>query len=466
MEMRTWRLCKLLTAYVPDVAPEPQMKVSLYRKISFTAISLGCLLFLSHLPLLGITPTMSSDSLRWMKLVMASTDNTFMDMGLSPIMTSGILLQFLVHGKYIVMDRTIPEDRVIFRKIEALLSYVITIGQGTASVLSGKYGENIGPVWGCLVVVQLLCTTVAILTLDDAAQRGFGLGSISSIFVATNVCENVLWKIVSPMTLNVGKGPEFEGILIEFVRRSFHEQNVWTAFIYMCARKSLHNVLNLCSTWFLFLCIVYFEGCRVNIPIRHKQRKHSASSFPIKLFYASNMPIMLFSALSSNIMFISTLLYSKFPNNIMIQWLGVWESLPSHGSSPVSGLAFYLSPPRGDAILPYITYSIYMMATCAAFALSWIDISGSSAKEVAKQLKDDNIVILGHRDEKTRQTLEPYIFMASVSGAVLMASLSIFADITGTIGSGTGMLLAVTTLYQTYEAILKEAAHKRPRLMS
>lgn len=34
---------------------------------------------------------------------------------------------------------------------------------------------------------------------------GYGLGSGISLFIATNICETIVWKAFSPATVNTGK---------------------------------------------------------------------------------------------------------------------------------------------------------------------------------------------------------------------------------------------------------------------
>lgn len=46
-----------------------------------------------------------------------------------------------------------------------------------------------------------------------------------------------------------------------------------------------------------------------------------------------------------------------------------------------------------------MVYIIFMLGTCAFFSKTWIDVSGSSAKDVAKQLKEQQMVMRGHRDK-------------------------------------------------------------------
>lgn len=44
--------------------------------------------------------------------------------------------------------------------------------------------------------------------------QGYGLGSGISLFIATNICETIVWKAFSPATVNTGRGTEFEGAVI------------------------------------------------------------------------------------------------------------------------------------------------------------------------------------------------------------------------------------------------------------
>ena len=44
------------------------------------------------------------------------------------------------------------------------------------------------------------------LLLDELLQKGYGLGSGISLFIATNICETIVWKAFSPATVNTGRG--------------------------------------------------------------------------------------------------------------------------------------------------------------------------------------------------------------------------------------------------------------------
>ncbi|KII73959.1 Protein transport protein Sec61 subunit alpha [Thelohanellus kitauei] len=103
-------------------------------------------------------------------------------------------------------------------------------------------------------------------------------------------------------------------------------------------------------------------------------------------------------------------------------------------------------------------YILFMLGSCAFFSKTWVDVSGSSSKDVAKQLKDQKMILRGHRETSMIHELNRYIPTAAALGGLLIGALSVFADFIGAIGSGTGILLAVTIIYQYFEIFVKEQA--------
>ena len=93
--------------------------------------------------------------------------------------------------------------------------------------------------------------------------------------------------------------------------------------------------------------------------------------------------------------------------------------------------------------------------------------------QVAKQLKDQQMVMRGHREQSMVHELNRYIPTAAAFGGLCIGALSVLADflgkewllslplchcddLSGAIGSGTGILLAVTIIYQYFEVFMKE----------
>jgi protein transport protein SEC61 subunit alpha len=173
------------------------------------------------------------------------------------------------------------------------------------------------------------------------------------------------------------------------------------------------------------------------------------------------MPIILQTALVSNLYFISQLLFKRYPTNVIVNLLGRWQDLGPGQSFPAGGLAYYVSAPRSFQDIytdPFraVFYVTFILSSCALFSKTWIEVSGSSARDVAKQLRDQQMVMKGHRDASLVRTLNRYIPTAAAFGGMCIGALTVFADFMGAIGSGTGILLAVTIIYQYYEIFAKE----------
>merc|ERR1711998_782694 len=81
---------------------------------------------------------------------------------------------------------------------------------------SGMYGDvrELGARNAILIIIQLFVAGIIVIILDELLQKGYGLGSGISLFIATNICENIIWKAFSPTTINTGRGTEFEGAVI------------------------------------------------------------------------------------------------------------------------------------------------------------------------------------------------------------------------------------------------------------
>ena len=113
-------------------------------------------------------------------------------------------------------------------------------------------------------------------------------------------------------------------------------------------------------------------------------------------------------------------------------------------------------------------YIIFMLASCAMFSRTWINVSGSAPEDVAKQLEDQQMTMEGHRQSKNNDSminvLRRYIPTAAAFGGACIGALTVVADFMGAIGSGTGILLAVTIIYQYFEIFAKETVSEQASL--
>jgi len=409
----------------------------------------------------------SADPFYWMRVIMASNRGTLMELGISPIVTSGLIMQLLAGAKIIEVGDS-PRDRALFSGAQKLFGMLITIGQAIVYVMTGMYGipSEMGMGVCLLIVIQLFVAGLIVLLLDELLQKGYGLGSGISLFIATNICETIIWKAFSPTTINTGRGTEFEGAVIALFHLLATRSDKGRALREAFYRQNLPNVMNLIATVAVFGVVIYFQGFRVDLPIKSARFRGDYRSYPIKLFYTSNIPIILQSALVSNLYIISQMLASRFGGNFFVNLLGVWSDVQGGGparSYPTGGLCYYLSPPEtfGAVLVDpvhAVLYICFMLGSCAFFSKTWIEVSGSSAKDVAKQLKEQQMVMRGHRENSMIHELNRYIPTAAACGGLCIGALSVTADFLGAIGSGTGILLAVTIIYQYFEIFVKEQA--------
>ncbi|CEG45049.1 protein transporter sec61 subunit alpha isoform 2 [Plasmopara halstedii] len=464
--MRFLHLIRPVMCVLPEVA-HPDRKIPFREKVLWTIITLFIFLVCCQIPLYGIQTSKSSDPLYWMRVILASNRGTLMELGISPIVTSGLVMQLLAGSKMIEVDQSLKEDRALFSGAQKLFGILITLGEAVAYVVSGMYGNisDIGAFNAILIILQLLCAGVLVIILDEMLQKGYGLGSGISLFIATNICENIVWKAFSPTTINTGRGTEFEGAIIALFHLLITRSDKLRALKEAFYRQNLPNITNLLATMFVFVVVIYFQGFRVDLPVKYQKLRGQQGTYPIKLFYTSNMPIILQTALVSNLYFISQLLYRKFSGNFLVRLLGVWQDMEGGAGQtvPVGGAAYYMSAPHNLAQILYdpirfVIYVIFILGSCALFSKTWIEISGSSARDVAKQLRDQQMVMKGHRDSSIVHVLNRYIPTAAAFGGMCIGALTMVADLLGAIGSGTGILLAVTIIYQYFETFAREQA--------
>lgn len=69
--------------------------------------------YLFQIPLFGIMSSDSADPFYWIRVILASNRGTLMELGISPIVTSGLIMQLLAGAKIIEVGDT-PKDRALF----------------------------------------------------------------------------------------------------------------------------------------------------------------------------------------------------------------------------------------------------------------------------------------------------------------------------------------------------------------
>ena len=461
---------KPMLAALPEVE-KPRRIPGIKERIMWTAVALFIFLICCQVPVYGARPGNASDPFYWMRIVLASNKGTLMELGISPIVSASLILELLAGVRLLTYDPNNREERAVFEGFQKMVALAITAVEAIAYVSSGMYGDpsRIGVVMCAVIVFQLMVATMICILLDELLQKGWGIGNGTSLFIATNVCDTIIWKCFSPSTINTGRGAEFEGAIIAFFHLLVSRADKVRALREAFYRPQLPNLTNIFATAVVFVVVVFFQGFRVPLMTKSKFNGNDHQPYLIKLFYTSNMPIILQTSVVSNFNFFSQILSRRFGNrNFLINLLGRWEERGYNGGGsgqlfPVGGLAYYLIPPAtfydlmADPIHA-VFYVVFVLTTCAIFSRLWITISHTAPRDVAKQLAAQGRWLVQARESEDDMTrlLEKYIPVAASFGGLCVGALTIFADFLGAIGSGTGILLSVTMINQYYEILQQE----------
>ena len=205
--------------------------------------------------------------------------------------------QLLAGTHLIDVNLDLKSDRELYQTAQKLFAIVLSFGQACVFVLTGLYGQpsDLGAGICLLLIVQLVLAGLVVILLDELLQKGYGLGSGISLFIATNICESIIWKAFSPTTIDTGRGKEFEGAIIAL----FHLLVTWPdktrALKEAFYRQHLPNVMNLLSTLTVFGAVIYLprlprrNSGKVLAPARHARLL--SRPFVLHFQYADHAPV-------------------------------------------------------------------------------------------------------------------------------------------------------------------------------
>ena len=204
---------------------------------------------------------------------------------------------------------------------------------------------------------------------------------------------------------------------------------------------------------------VYAQAMKVEIPLSFGRVRGYGIRWPLKFMYTSNIPVILVAALMANIQ-----LWARLLENWGYPILGAFT-----GNIPTSGIVAWVYSPdlmgniiKGSFVssdlLHSLVYMLFMTVGAVIFAIFWVQTSGMDAKSQSKQIMSSGLQISGfRRDERVlEQILKRYIMPLTVMGGLAVGILAGFADLTGSLSRGTGILLAVMIIYQFYEKIAQQ----------
>ena len=489
VKMGTLDFMKPILHLLPEVSA-PKRPPSLSERLMWTGIALALFFIMYFVLAVGVQPSVGASD--FLQVVTASRIGSLITVGIGPIVLASIFLQLFAGAKIINVNMSDPEEKRTFQGAQKLLAIILCIFEAAVFVIFARLtlvpmfpglGEGYGidpvtqaqvlqaPFTMALVILQIAFGSLILLYLDEVVSK-YGIGSGISLFIAAGVAFSIVGGTLSLLTAD-------NGVIAALSSGSAE-----------ALPNAILALMPLFFTILVFLIVSYAEGVKVEIPLAFDRARGLGSRFPIKFLYVSNIPVILASALLLNMQFFAIGLQDK-------HWCvtGVYEAASAtfdkcsggidlvqsiafvdSGKQLRDGLLYFISPIYrplqgnygayfGNIIngvtpvynlpewLHVLVYIIFMVSLCIVFGQFWVETTGMSSHDVAEQLDNSGLQIPGFRRDAriVEKVLDNYIPYIVVLGSAFVGLLAALADMTGALGTGTGILLTVGILYRMYQ---------------
>jgi preprotein translocase subunit SecY len=431
-------------------APKPVKRPSLGRRLLYTGLVALAFMLLGSTPLYGIERAGTLPFSPIVSIVLAMAAGTLAQLGIGPIVTSSLILQILVGAKILDLDLSDPEARKNFTAASKGLGLILAIVEATGFVFSGLYWNYPAGVslWiKLLVFAQLLWGAIIIAMLDEAVQKGWGLGSGVSLFILIGVAQRFFSELLTPtaiQTSSLQTRSEIYG-LIPYIITTLRDGS-FDIYHTIIGRLAIGypTLIGFIVSIVLIAILTYLNAAHINVPITMSRYGGIKSRVPLQLLYVTNIPVLLTGILISDIILILTLLRN---------FLGVElvESVRPYLSAPSLYSFIYNT-------MPSIVYTAIFLALCILFGILWIEIAGLNPEAQADNLIKAGLDIPGMRRNPRilASYLSRYIYPLTVFSSIVVAAIALVGDILGSYGTGTGLLLAVGIVYNYYQILAYE----------
>ncbi len=440
---------------LPEVAGPTQKRLSFKEKLKWTGVILVIFFVLGLIPLFGLGKNALSQ-FEYLSVILGASFGSITSLGIGPIVTASIVLQLLNGSGIVKFDLTSAEGKKRFQGTQKILAIFFIIFESAIYVFMGGLAPSDAlagtPLYfqiELLLIFQLFLGGILILFMDEVISK-WGFGSGISLFIAAGVSQTIFIRALnflpSPTNPNISAGA------IPALFQSLAAGDPVTAGLMFA------SVL---STVIVFVMAVYTQAMKIEIPLSFGRVRGHGIRWPLNFIYTSNIPVILVAALLANIQLWARLLQGWVGHPT---WLGGFS-----GNQAISGLASWIYSPNivGNIIKGNISmgdvshslvYMLIMVVGCVIFSIFWVQTAGMDARSQAKQIMSSGLQIPGFRKDQRvlENILSRYIWPLTVMGAIAVGILAAVADLSGALGSGTGLLLTVMIIYRLYEEISKQ----------
>jgi len=489
----------------------PIKRLTFNTRLKWTAILLLLYFVMSQITVFGVD-TARIQAFGLFELLLGAKFGSIMSLGIGPVVTASIILQLLVGSKIVPWDLQTEKGKMMFQGTQKILGVILAVVEGFIFVAMGAV-PALSPMLIPVVALQLALGGIIVIFMDEVVSK-WGFGSGIGLFIVAGVSSGIVTGAFNPFATECITGARLcfpglnnppVGLIPQF-------------FFYMISGEMLTSLLVLLpviATVVVFMLVVYANAIKVEVPLAFGSIRGFGRRWPLKFFYTSNIPVILVAALLANVQ-----LFGRMMSERGLSFLGTFDA----NGNITGGILYFLSAPRTDAIagfmifmgifaligailtyimkkknikvpilfaviggivwygmafasgvssLAYIapidivrifTYMAFMMGGSIIFSIFWVATAGMSSKSVAEQIQSTGMQIPGYRRDIRiiERVLDRYIPALAVLGGAAVGFLAAYADFTGALGTGTGILLTTMIIFQLYEQIAQhqmEDAH-------
>lgn len=446
---------------LPEVQGPTQKFLSFKEKLKWTLVILALFFILGLMPLFGLGVN-ALQRFQTFSIILGAEFGSLISLGIGPIVTASIVLQLLNGSGIVKFDLKTPEGKKRFQGTQKLLSIVFIILESALYVFMGGLApldQFAGTPFYFqlqLILIFQLCLGGFLIMLFDEVVSKWGFGSGISLFIAAGVSKSVFVQAFNWLPGPAGlAGVTYSAGAVPALIQSLIARDPTTAAI-------MASIL--ISTVVVFVIAVYAQAMKVEIPLSFGMVRGHGIRWPLSFIYTSNIPVILVSALIANFQLLGRLVAGAgYP------FLGTFSE--STGA-PTSGFIYWLQAPpilrniieQGTMFIgstPYIqalVFILFFIAGSVIFSIFWVQTAGMDARSQAENMLASGLQIPGFRKDQRvlERLLNRYIWPLTIMGAIAVGFLASIADLTGALGSGTGILLTVMIVYKLYEDIARQ----------
>ncbi|MEM3227608.1 MAG: preprotein translocase subunit SecY [Candidatus Micrarchaeaceae archaeon] len=470
--------------FIPTIKA-PSKPLSLREKMVWTGVIITIYFLLYNTYATGVNPqAVTQPFLQLVSIVFAAKIGSIITIGIGPIVLASIVLQLLNGSGLINLDMNNMEDKARFQGIQKLSAIGIGLIESIIFVSTGYVPLASTSYFG-IVVLQLFIGSLMIIYMDEMMTK-YGITSGINLFIASGVSYAIIAGTV--------------GILIPEA----------AAAIQAGGAAAISNAIMafgpLIFAMIVFVASIYAYEMKVELPLAFGDIRGIGGRLPIPFLYVSVLPVILASSLE-----LSLAVWFRFLAGVhgslanLAKFFALYT--PVAGGSPQlsGGLVYLISPsfplpysaayggiggygayftylathttqlflPWGGVVavpewVHIIIYTLVLVILSVIFGKFWIEMTGQSPKELAKQIGETGWQIPGFRRDPriVESVLNKYIPSVTVLGSIFVGLLAALATLTGAVGTGMGILLTVGIIYMLYQQLKQENLYETYPILS